>query len=96
LERSGTEGITVRDFQVVALCRFETAVQRVFAVILTPRRRCPDLIYDDERPLQDSFVVRDPVLADVSPALRVPAEPAHRAAGPKGNGSMPRVPVVKA
>ena len=54
--------------QVVALLRFETAVQEVFAVTVLPGRRYPDLINDDEKLLENSFVVPDAALADVSAA----------------------------
>ena len=60
---------------VVALLRFETAVQEVFAVTVLPGRRYPDLINDDERVLEASFVVPDVALADVPAPLRAPAEP---------------------
>ena len=76
--------------QVVALLRFETAVQEVFAVTVLPGRRYPDLINDDEKLLENSFVVPDAALADVSAALRAPAEPTRGAAGSGGNGSAPR------
>jgi len=60
--------------QVVALLRFETAVQEIFAVSLMPGRRYPDLINEDienDELLQNSFVVPDAALADVSVAVRV-------------------------
>ena len=44
---------------MIALLRFETAVQEVFAVTLLPGRRYPDLINDDEKLLENSFVVPD-------------------------------------
>ena len=53
---------------MVALLRFETAVQEVFAVTVLPGRRYPDLINDDEKLLENSFMVPDAALADV-PAL---------------------------
>jgi uncharacterized protein (TIGR03032 family) len=55
---------------VVALLRFETAVQEVFAVTVLPGRRWPELINDDDTRLENSFVVPDAVLADVPAALR--------------------------
>jgi hypothetical protein len=55
---------------VIALLRFETAVQEVFAVTVLPGKRFPELINDDETLLENSFVVPDAALADVSPALR--------------------------
>jgi uncharacterized protein (TIGR03032 family) len=82
--------------QVVALLRFETAVQEVFAVTVLPGRRYPELINDDEKLLENSFVVPDAALADVPAALRAPAEPTRGAAGSAGNGSGPRCAFVKA
>ncbi len=74
-EEERTCGVCVIDLttgRVVALLRFETAVQEVFAVTVLPGRRFPDLINDDEIILENSFVVPDAALADVSPALREP------------------------
>src|SRR6478752_6015821 len=65
--------IDLRTGQVIALLRFETAVQEVFAVTVLPGRRYPELINDDAKLLENSFVVPDAALADVSPALRAPA-----------------------
>jgi hypothetical protein len=61
-----------------------------------PGRRYPELINDDEKLLENSFVVPDAALADVSPALRALPEPTRGAAGSGGNGSGPLVPFVKA
>ena len=44
-------------------------MQEVFAVTVLPGRRYPELINDDEKLLENSFVVPDTALADVSPAL---------------------------
>jgi uncharacterized protein (TIGR03032 family) len=68
----GVCAIDLRSGQVIALLRFETAVQEVFAVTVLPGRRYPDLINDDEKLLENSFTVPDAALADVSPALRPP------------------------
>ena len=62
--------VDLRSGQVIALLRFETAVQEVFAVTVLPGRRYPELINDDEKLLENSFVVPDAALADVSPVLR--------------------------
>jgi uncharacterized protein (TIGR03032 family) len=86
-------GVCVVDLttgRVVALLRFETAVQEVFAVTVLPGRRYPDLINDDDTRLENSFVVPDAALADVPAALRAPAEPTPRAAGVGRNGAGPR------
>jgi hypothetical protein len=56
--------------RVVALLRFETGVQEVFAVTVLPGRRWPELINDDDTRLENSFVVPDEALAEVPAALR--------------------------
>ena len=61
-----------------------------------PGRRYPDLINDDEKLLENSFVVPDAALTDVSAALRARAEPTRGAAGTDGNGSVPRGAFAKA
>ncbi len=66
-EEERTCGVCVIDLtsgKVVALLRFETAVQEVFAVTVLPGRRYPDLINDDEELLENSFAVPDAALAD--------------------------------
>ena len=94
-----TCGVCVIDLttgQVVALLRFETAVQEVFAVTVLPGRRYPDLINDDETLLENSFTVPDAALADVPAALRGPADSTRGATAPTGNGNAPRGVFVKA
>ncbi len=86
----GVCAIDLTTGQVVALLRFETAVREVFAVAVLPGRRYPDLINDDDKMLENSFVVPDAALADVPAALRAPAEPTLGAAGSAGNGRAPR------
>jgi uncharacterized protein (TIGR03032 family) len=74
-----TCGVCVVDLasgQIVALLRFDTAVQEIFAVTVLPGRRWSELINDDETMLENSFVVPDAALADVPAALRAPAHPA--------------------
>ena len=98
-EEERTCGVCVIDLttgQVVALLRFETAVQEVFAVTVLPGRRYPDLINDDEKLLENSFMVPDAALADVSAALRAPAGPTRGAAGSAGNGGPQREAFVRA
>jgi hypothetical protein len=65
---------------------FETAVQEVVAVTVLPGRRYPELINDDNTLLENSFVVPDAALADVSPALR----------GPAANGRAPKAALLTA
>jgi uncharacterized protein (TIGR03032 family) len=69
----GVCAIDLRSGQVVGLLRFETAVQEVFAVTVLPGRQYPDLINDDANLLENSFMVPDATLADLSAALRPPA-----------------------
>jgi uncharacterized protein (TIGR03032 family) len=66
----GVCAIDLSSGKVVALLRFETAVQEVFAVTVLAGRRYPDLINDDEKLLENSFTVPDAALADLSAALR--------------------------
>ena len=54
---------------MVALLRFETAVQEVFAVTVLGRRY-PELINDDEKLLESSFVVPTECLGDVAATVR--------------------------
>jgi uncharacterized protein (TIGR03032 family) len=61
--------IDLRSGRVIALLRFETAVQEVFAVTVLPGKRFPELINDDEKLLENSFVVPDAALADVPESL---------------------------
>ncbi len=88
-EHERTCGVCVIDLtsgEVVALLRFETAVQEVFAVTVLPGKRYPDLINDDAKVLENSFVVPDAALADVPASLRAPI----------GNVSEPQGAFVKA
>lgn len=61
--------IDLRSGQVVGVLRFETAVQEVFAVTLLGRR-FPELINDDEKLLESSFVVPTECLGDVAATVR--------------------------
>jgi uncharacterized protein (TIGR03032 family) len=63
-----TCGICVVDLrrgETVALLKFTSGVQEVFAVALLPRR-FPDLINDDEKLLESSFVVPTECLGEVA------------------------------
>ncbi len=68
----GVCAIDLTTGQVVALLRFDTAVQEVFAVTVLPGRRYPDLINDDETLLESSFVVPTECLGDVAATVRAP------------------------
>jgi len=78
-----TCGVCVVDLnrgEPVALLRFEEGVQEVFAVQVLPGRRYPELINDDTKLLENSFVVPDAALVDVPAALR--GRPVRAATGP--------------
>jgi uncharacterized protein (TIGR03032 family) len=66
--------VDLRRGEPVALLKFLGGVQEVFAVAVLPRR-FPDLINDDTKLLENSFVVPDAALKDVPAVLRggVPA-----------------------
>ncbi len=72
-EEERTCGVCVIDLMtgnIIALLRFDTTVQEVFAVTVVPGRRYPDLINDDDSLLENSFVVPDEALADVPASIR--------------------------
>jgi uncharacterized protein (TIGR03032 family) len=74
-----TCGVCVIDLvrgEPIALLRFEEGVQEVFAVQVLPGRRYPELINDDTKLLENSFVVPDAALADVPAVLRGASRPA--------------------
>ena len=66
--------VDLRRGEVVALLRFTSGVQEVFAVAALPRR-FPDLINDDPKLLEGSFVVPAECLSDVATTVRA-ARPA--------------------
>ena len=66
----GVCAVDLRNGQVIALLRFETAVQEVFAVTVLPGRRYPELINDVETLLENSFVVPTESLGEVAAAVR--------------------------
>jgi uncharacterized protein (TIGR03032 family) len=75
-ERLGPEertcGVCVVDLrrgEVIALLKFESGVQEVFAVAVLPRR-FPDLVNDDQKLLESSFVVPTECLGEVAPSVR--------------------------
>jgi uncharacterized protein (TIGR03032 family) len=61
--------VDLRRGEVVALLRFMSGVQEVFAVSVLPRR-FPDLINDDDTVLESSFVVPTEFLRDVADTVR--------------------------
>ncbi len=66
----GVCAVDLKTGRVVALLRFDTSVQEVFAVAVLPGRLYPELINDEDRLLENSFVVPDAALADVPAVLR--------------------------
>jgi uncharacterized protein (TIGR03032 family) len=66
--------VDLRRGETIALLKFESGVQEVFAVALLPRR-FPDLINDDEKLLESSFVVPTECLGEVAATVRA-AKPA--------------------
>jgi uncharacterized protein (TIGR03032 family) len=66
--------VDLRRGETVALLKFESGVQEVFAVAVLPRR-FPDLINDDEKLLENSFVVPSECLGEVAATVRA-ARPA--------------------
>jgi len=61
--------VDLRRGEVVALLKFTSGVQEVFAVALLPRR-FPDLINEDEKLLESSFVVPSECLGEVAATVR--------------------------
>jgi uncharacterized protein (TIGR03032 family) len=60
--------------QIVAMLKFEDAVQEIFAVQVVPAR-FPDVINDNHALIAASFLLPDESLREVAPALR---DPVHR------------------
>jgi uncharacterized protein (TIGR03032 family) len=61
--------VDLRRGEVVALLKFTSGVQEVFAVAVLPRR-FPELINDDEKVLESSFVVPTECLGEVAATVR--------------------------
>ncbi len=61
--------VDLRRGETVALLKFESGVQEIFAVALLPRR-FPELINDDEKLLESSFVVPTECLGEVAATVR--------------------------
>jgi Domain of unknown function (DUF4915) len=73
-ESERTCGVCVVDLksgQAIALLRFEDAVQEVFAVQVVAGKRYPELINDDQKLMENSFVLPDEALQDVPDSVRV-------------------------
>ena len=61
--------VDLRRGETIALLKFTSGVQEVFAVALLPRR-FPDLINDDDKLLESSFVVPTECLGEVAATVR--------------------------
>jgi uncharacterized protein (TIGR03032 family) len=64
--------VNIETAQVVAFCRFEDAVQEIFAVEVLPGMRFPDLINHDAELIGRSYVLGDEALREVPEDLRAP------------------------
>ncbi len=63
--------VDLRRGETIALLKFESGVQEVFAVAVLPQR-FPDLINDDDKVLESSFVVPTECLGEVAATVRPP------------------------
>ncbi len=69
-ERScGVWVVDIRNGETVAFLRFESGVQEIFAVQALPAR-FPEILTDDHKRLNDSYVVPDEALRDVPMVLK--------------------------
>ena len=66
--------VDIRTGETVALLKFQSGVQEIFAVALLTRR-FPDLINDNDKLLESSFVVPSECLGDVAATVRAPGAP---------------------
>jgi uncharacterized protein (TIGR03032 family) len=67
--------------QTVALLRFEEGVQEIFAALLTPGRRHPDLLNDDAERINNAFVLPDEALAQIPDEFH-PQRPSNHSSAP--------------
>ncbi|MFK7822508.1 MAG: DUF4915 domain-containing protein, partial [Planctomycetaceae bacterium] len=61
--------VNIESGHVVGFCRFEDAVQEIFAVGLLPGCRFPDLVHEEPDILASSYVLPDSALAEVPDEL---------------------------
>jgi uncharacterized protein (TIGR03032 family) len=66
--------VNIRTGETVAVLKFQSGVQEIFAVALLPRR-FPDLINDNDKLLESSFVVPSECLGEVAATVRAPGAP---------------------
>jgi uncharacterized protein (TIGR03032 family) len=67
--------VNIETAQIAALCRFEDAVQEIFAVEVLVGMRYPDIINHDAELIGRSYVLGDAALREVPEELRSPAGP---------------------
>lgn len=65
----GVCAVDLQRGETVALLRFDSGVQEIFAVAVLPRR-FPELINDDQKILESSFVVPTEYLSEVAASVR--------------------------
>jgi uncharacterized protein (TIGR03032 family) len=66
--------VNIRTGETVAVLKFQSGVQEIFAVALL-HRRFPDLINDNDKLLESSFVVPSECLDEVAATVRAPGAP---------------------
>jgi uncharacterized protein (TIGR03032 family) len=64
--------VNIETGQIAAFCRFEDAVQEIFAVEVLPGMKFPDLINHDAELIGRSYVLGDAALREVPEELRAP------------------------
>ncbi|MCH2114569.1 MAG: TIGR03032 family protein [Pirellulales bacterium] len=69
--------VNIKTGQTVAFCRFEDAVQEIFAVEILVDCQFPDLVNHDAELIGRSYVLADEALAEVPIDLRSTEKPAH-------------------
>jgi uncharacterized protein (TIGR03032 family) len=70
--------VDTRNGQTVAFLRFEAAVQEIFAVLVLPGVRFPEVLTDDQDIISSSFILPDEALADVPRLNPADAASPHR------------------
>jgi uncharacterized protein (TIGR03032 family) len=83
----GVSAIDLDTGKVVAILRFATGVQEIFAVTVLVGRRYPELLYHHDPFVETSFVVPDQALANVPATFRTPAGPEAIRSGAGSEGS---------
>jgi uncharacterized protein (TIGR03032 family) len=71
--RCGIAVVDTRTGQLAASLAFTQEIQEIFAVVVLPGVRAPELINDNGSVIRDAFVLPDQALGSVPPPLRFPA-----------------------